>query len=63
MVETDRTQQSVVDVGQITNLPISRRNYLDYALLTPGVNDADNISDASIRSRADTAIRTVLWRQ
>jgi hypothetical protein len=48
VVETDRTQQSsVVDVGQITNLPISRRNYLDYALLTPGVNDADNISDAS----------------
>ncbi|HET9712573.1 MAG TPA: carboxypeptidase-like regulatory domain-containing protein, partial [Pyrinomonadaceae bacterium] len=48
VVETDRTQQSsIVDVGQITNLPISRRNYLDYALLTPGVNDADNISDAS----------------
>jgi len=48
VVETDRTQQSsVVDVGQITNLPINRRNYLDYALLTPGVNDADNIADAS----------------
>ena len=48
VVETDRTQQSsVVDVRQITNLPISRRNYLDYALLTPGVSDADNIADAS----------------
>ncbi|MCA1604916.1 MAG: carboxypeptidase regulatory-like domain-containing protein, partial [Acidobacteria bacterium] len=48
VVETDRTQQSsVVDVRQITNLPISRRNYLDYALLTPGVNDADNIADSS----------------
>lgn len=48
VVETDRTQQSsVVDVRQITNLPISRRNYLDYALLTPGVSDADNISDAA----------------
>lgn len=48
VVETDRTQQSsVVDVRQITNLPISRRNYLDYALLTPGVNDSDNIADAS----------------
>jgi outer membrane receptor protein involved in Fe transport len=48
VVETDRTQQSsVVDERQITNLPISRRNYLDYALLTPGVSDADNISDAS----------------
>ncbi len=48
VVDTDRTQQSsVVDVRQITNLPISRRNYLDYALLTPGVSDADNIADAS----------------
>ncbi len=48
VVETDRTQQSsVVDERQITNLPISRRNYLDYALLTPGVSDADSISDAS----------------
>jgi len=48
VVETDRTQQSsVVDVRQITNLPISRRNYLDYALLTPGVSDSDNIADAS----------------
>lgn len=48
LIDTDRTQQSsVVDVHEITNLPISRRNYLDYALLTPGVNDADNIADSS----------------
>ncbi|HYE64090.1 MAG TPA: TonB-dependent receptor [Pyrinomonadaceae bacterium] len=48
VVETDRTQQSsVIDDRQITNLPISRRNYLDYALLTPGVNDSDNIADSS----------------
>lgn len=48
VVDTDRTQQSsVIDVRQINNLPISRRNYLDYALLTPGVSDADNIADAS----------------
>ncbi|HEY0173772.1 MAG TPA: TonB-dependent receptor [Pyrinomonadaceae bacterium] len=48
VVDTDRTQQStVIGAGQITNLPISRRNYLDYALLTPGVSDADNIADAS----------------
>jgi protocatechuate 3,4-dioxygenase beta subunit len=26
-------------------LPINRRNFLDYALLTPGVADADNIAD------------------
>lgn len=48
VVETERTQQSsVVDTRQIQNLPISRRNYLDYALLTPGVVDSDNIADAS----------------
>ncbi len=48
VVDTDRTQQSsVIGVNQIANLPISRRNYLDYALLTPGVSDADNIADAS----------------
>lgn len=48
VVETSRTHQAtVVDDRQITNLPISRRNYLDYALLTPGVTDSDNIADAS----------------
>lgn len=48
VVDTDRTQQSsVIGINQITNLPISRRNYLDYALLTPGVSDADQIADAS----------------
>ncbi|MEJ7861691.1 MAG: TonB-dependent receptor [Pyrinomonadaceae bacterium] len=48
VVETDRTQQStVVTPREILTLPLSRRNYLDLALLTPGVNDSDNISDAS----------------
>lgn len=48
VVETTRTEQSaVVDNKQITNLPINRRNFLDYALLTPGVVDADNIADSS----------------
>lgn len=48
VVETDRSSQSsVIDERQITNLPISRRNYLDYALLTPGVTDSDNIADSS----------------
>lgn len=47
-VEVTRTQQSsVIDTKQIVNLPISRRNYLDYALLTPGVADSDTIADAS----------------
>ncbi|MFN0086033.1 MAG: carboxypeptidase regulatory-like domain-containing protein [Blastocatellia bacterium] len=48
VVETQRTEQSaVIDRKQITNLPINRRNFLDYALLTPGVVDADNIADAA----------------
>jgi len=48
VVETDRTQQSsVITPREILTLPLSRRNYLDLALLTPGVNDSDNISDAS----------------
>lgn len=48
VIELDRTQQSsVIDARQITNLPIGRRSYLDYAQLTPGVSDSDNIADAS----------------
>jgi hypothetical protein len=48
VVETARTEQaSTVDTKQIVNLPINRRNFLDYALLTPGVADADNIADSS----------------
>jgi outer membrane receptor protein involved in Fe transport len=48
VVEVERTQQStVITERQINNLPINRRNYLDFALLTPGVSDSDNINDAS----------------
>ncbi|HEY6400148.1 MAG TPA: TonB-dependent receptor, partial [Blastocatellia bacterium] len=48
VVETARVEQaSTVDAKQIANLPINRRNFLDYALLTPGVADADNIADSS----------------
>jgi hypothetical protein len=47
VVETSRTEQSsTVDTKQIINLPINRRNFLDYALLTPGVTSSENISDA-----------------
>lgn len=48
VVEVERSQQStVVDARQVENLPLSRRNYLDLALLTPGVSDSDTINDAS----------------
>src|SRR5919109_2795348 len=48
IVDINRTEQSSsVNAKQISNLPINRRNFLDYALLTPGVADADNIADAS----------------
>ncbi|MBL8207721.1 MAG: carboxypeptidase regulatory-like domain-containing protein, partial [Blastocatellia bacterium] len=47
VVETQRSEQaSTVEAKQIANLPINRRNFLDYALLTPGVASAENISDA-----------------
>ena len=48
LVDTDRTQQStVITARQLNNLPINRRNFLDFALLTPGVSDADNINDST----------------
>ena len=48
VVEVERTQQSsVIGEIQINNLPINRRNFLDFVLLTPGVTDSDNINDSS----------------
>jgi Carboxypeptidase regulatory-like domain len=48
VVETSRTEQaSTVDAKQITSLPINRRSFLDYALLTPGVTSSENITDAT----------------
>ncbi len=48
VIETERTQQSsVIGEREILELPLSRRNFLDLALLTPGVNDSDNIADLS----------------
>ena len=48
LVDTERTQQStVISSRQLNNLPINRRNFLDFALLTPGVTDSDNINDST----------------
>ena len=48
LVDTERTKQStVISARQLNNLPINRRNFLDFALLTPGVSDADNVNDST----------------
>ena len=47
-IEVERTaQSSVIGEQQINNLPINRRNFLDFVLLTPGVTDSDSINDSS----------------
>src|SRR5450759_2627130 len=46
VVETQRTQQaSTIQFEQIRTLPINRRNYLDMALLTPGVVETNDMVD------------------
>lgn len=48
VVEVERTQQSsVINERQITSLPINRRNYMDFAMLTPGVSSAEKINDST----------------
>jgi hypothetical protein len=48
VVEVERTQQSsVINERQISSLPINRRNYLDFAMLTPGVSSAEKINDST----------------
>jgi hypothetical protein len=47
-VEPERTQQSnTLQSHQIFNLPINRRNYLDFALLTPGVVETNDMVDGT----------------
>jgi hypothetical protein len=48
VVDTGRTQQaSTLQSQQIRNLPINRRNYLDFALLTPGVVETNDLVDGT----------------
>ena len=45
-IDTSRTQQAdVIERGSIASLPINRRNFLDFALLTPGVVSSVDIAD------------------
>lgn len=49
-IEPRRVQQSDhIDAVRIENLPINRRDYLDLALLTPGVVDTNYIANAADR--------------
>jgi hypothetical protein len=51
VAETERTQQAnTLGEMQIRNLPINRRNYLDFALLAPGVVETTSlVEDTSYR--------------
>lgn len=51
LVETDRASQAdTIEPKQIQNLPIDRRDYLEYTLLMPGVTDSRRVSgDADYR--------------
>jgi carboxypeptidase family protein len=46
VVETERSQQSnTVEQQYIESLPINRRDYLTFTLLTPGVSDSTRLAD------------------
>ena len=52
-VEVERTQQSnTIEQRAITSLPINRRNFLDFAVLTPGVVSTSQLAD-------DTSFRPI----
>ncbi len=54
-IEPHRVQQSDhIDAVEIQNLPINRRDYLDLALLTPGVVDTNYVAEATDRRVAPT---------
>ncbi len=47
-VEPERSQQATtVEMNRIENLPINRRNYLDFALLAPGVVETNDLVDST----------------
>ncbi len=53
VIETERTQQAnTIEQKRINSLPINRRNYLDFALLAPGVVETTNLVD-------DTSFRPI----
>lgn len=57
LLDPSRTQQANLLTGdRLTSLPINRRNYLDFALLAPGVVETTSlVDDASYRPVATTS--------
>ncbi len=54
-IEPERVQQADhIDSVQIENLPINRRDYLDLALLTPGVVDTNYVANSTDRRLVPT---------
>jgi len=48
VIDVERTQQAfTIQSTQIRNLPINRRTYLDFALLTPGVVETTSMVDGT----------------
>ena len=48
LIETERSQQAnTIGQQEVANLPISRRDYLTFSLLAPGVSDSKALADAT----------------
>ena len=48
LIQTERSQQAnTIGREEVTNLPISRRDYLSFSLLAPGVSDSKALADAT----------------
>lgn len=48
VVESERSQQATtIERERINDLPINRRNYLDFALLSPGTADTSDVVDGA----------------
>ncbi|WP_321476105.1 carboxypeptidase regulatory-like domain-containing protein [uncultured Paludibaculum sp.] len=48
VVEGERVQQAnTIELARIRNLPINRRNYLDFALLSPATSDTSTMVDGT----------------
>ena len=66
VVETERgSQANTLTQEDIAQLPIDRRDYLTFTLLTPGVSNSTRLaSDQDFRVKSDTAERPfLLWQQ